>query len=80
MSLQAEALRASPWADLFQIEADTRMLMRLLRRRFGDVPESLPTTLRSLKVQDLEDLVDVCMDANSMDEFIASIPQVTDNN
>jgi hypothetical protein len=35
--------------------------------------------LRSLSVEQLEDLVDVCLDANSLDEFIASIPQ-TDNN
>ncbi len=76
MSLLAEALQA----DLFRIEAGTRMLMRLLRWRFGDVPESLATTPRSLSVEELEELGDLCMDANSLDEFIASIRQVTDNN
>jgi predicted transposase YdaD len=83
MSLQAEALRASPWADLFeqrgrQLEA-LQMLARLVRRRFGDLPESLLGAWRSLSVEELEKLGDLFVDANSLDEFIASIPQ-TDNN
>ncbi|MBO1348211.1 MAG: hypothetical protein EBE86_012835 [Hormoscilla sp. GUM202] len=44
------------------------------------MPESLATTPRSLSVEELEELGDLCMDANSLDEFIASIRQVTDNN
>jgi predicted transposase YdaD len=84
MSLQAEAFRASPWAALFEREAEKRealrMLTRLVRRRFGEALESLQETLRSLSVEQLEDLVDVCLDANSLDEFIAAIPQETDNN
>jgi len=84
MSLQAEALRASPWAELFkqqgQQEEALRMLMRLVRRRFGEVPESLPTTMRSLSVEELEELGDLFVDVTSLDEFIASIPQETDNN
>jgi hypothetical protein len=79
MSLQAEALRASPWADLFQREEALRMLARLVRRRFGDLPESLLGAWRSLSVEELEKLGDLFVDANSLDEFIASIPQ-TDNN
>jgi len=83
MSLQAEALRASPWADLFeqrgrQLEA-LQMLARLVRRRFGDVPESLLATWRSLSVEELERLGDLFVDASSLDEFIAAIPQETDN-
>ncbi len=54
--------------------------MRQLRRRFGEVPESLPTTMRSLSVEELEELGDLFVDVTSLDEFIASIPQVTDNN
>ena len=80
MSLQAEAFRASPWATLFEREVALRMLTRLVRRRFGEALESLQGTLRSLSVEQLEDLVDVCLDANSLDEFIAAIPQETDNN
>lgn len=69
MSLQAEALRASPWADLFeqrgrQLEA-LQMLARLVRRRFGDLPESLLATWRSLSLEDLEKLGDLFVDANS---------------
>jgi len=84
MSLQAEALRASPWADLFkregQQEEALRMLTILLQWRFGDVPESLRATLRSLNAPQLEELGKQLFGANSLDEFIAAIPQETDNN
>ena len=79
MGLMEEALRASPWADLFeqrgrQLEA-LRMLTIFLESRFGDVPEALTVTLGSLSVEQLEELADVCFDASSLDEFIAAIPQ-----
>jgi hypothetical protein len=79
MSLQAEALRASPWADLFQREEALRMLGIMLEWRFGDVPESLRATLRSLNAPQLEGLAKRLLQGISLDEFIASIPQ-TDNN
>ncbi|NEP42399.1 MAG: DUF4351 domain-containing protein, partial [Okeania sp. SIO2H7] len=83
MSLQAEAFRASPWADLFeqrgrQLEA-LQMLGIMLEWRFGDVPESLRATLRSLNAPQLEELAKRLLQGTSLDEFIASIPQADNN-
>ncbi len=80
VSLQAEALRASPWADLFKREEALEMLGIMLEWRFGDVPESLRATLRSLNALQLEELAKRLLQGTSLDEFIASIPQETDNN
>ena len=88
MSLQAEALRASPWADLFKqegkkegrLEEALQMLGIMLEWRFGDVPESLRGTLRSLNAPQLEELAKRLLQGTSLDEFIAAIPQETDNN
>jgi hypothetical protein len=60
-------------------EGALQMLTRQLRRRFGDVPESLLTALGSLRVEQLEELGDLFVDANSLDEFIAGVPQTNGN-
>jgi len=79
MGLEAEALRASPLGAWLKQEGALQMLTRQLRRRFGDVPESLLTALGSLSVEQLEELGDLFIDVNSLDEFIAGVPQTNGN-
>ncbi len=88
MSLQAEALRASPWADLFKQEGKQegkqeealRMLTILLQCRFGNVSESLQAALGFLSADQLEELAKRLLQSNSLDEFIAYLTRVRDNN
>ena len=92
MSLQAEALRASPWADVFKQEGEQkgeqkgkqkealRMLNILLQGRFGDVSESVQAALHLLSTDKLEELAKLFLQSNSLDEFIAHIARVRDDN
>lgn len=84
MGLQAEALRASPLGILLKEEGKKeeaqRMLTILLQWRFGDVPESLQATLRSLSADRLEELATLLLQGTSLDEFIASISQEVERN
>lgn len=55
-----------------------RILQRLLQRRFGEVPELVETTLQRLNVEQLEELSDRLIEVNSLDEFIAALPPITE--
>jgi predicted transposase YdaD len=59
-------------------EGGRRIIQRLLRRRFGEVPELVETTLPRLNVEQLEELAECVIEVNSLDEFIAALPQLTE--
>ncbi len=59
-------------------EAERRILQRQLRRRFGEVPELVETTLQRLNVEQLEELAECLIEVNSLDEFIAALPPITE--
>jgi Domain of unknown function (DUF4351) len=53
-----------------------RLLLRLVTHRFGDVPESVQTRLRTLTLEQTEVLVDKALISQSLPEFIAQLPPV----
>ncbi len=59
-------------------EGELRQLQRQLRRRFGEVPELVETTLPLLNVEQLEELAECLIEVNSLDEFIAALPPITE--
>ncbi|HEY9653563.1 MAG TPA: Uma2 family endonuclease [Coleofasciculaceae cyanobacterium] len=47
-----------------------RQLSRLLKARFGSIPDSVEQCLRSLELNQLEDLIEVALTVNSIEEFV----------
>ncbi len=76
-------LRQSPLYEQIiqegQQQGSLRQLLRQLRRRFGEVPAEVQSTLAGLSVAQLEELGEVFVEVNSLDEFIAAIPAETGN-
>ncbi|MEQ8996612.1 MAG: Rpn family recombination-promoting nuclease/putative transposase [Coleofasciculus sp. B1-GNL1-01] len=45
------------------------LVMRLLKKRFGDVPEAISTKVESLPLQDLENLTEEILDLNHLEDL-----------
>jgi len=58
------------------LEGTRRQLLRMLEHRFGPVPAEVSLRLQDLGVEQLEALVDVALDAQSLDEFVEHLPPV----
>ena len=82
MDLERQALLESPWGQAIleqgREQEAVRFLQRQLRRRFGEVPELVERTLQRLNVEQLEELSDRLIEVNSLDEFIAALPPLTE--
>jgi len=94
MDIGKQALLESPWGQSILEEGERRgrekaakreqeeggrwFLHRLIRRRFGEVPEVVETTLQRLNIEQLEELGECLIDVNSLDEFIAALPPITE--
>lgn len=82
MNLAMEALQESPLgktiAQQGQVEGKKqeaqRYLLRLLNRRFGEIPASIQTQIQNLTVEQLEELGETLLTATSLEEFSAAIP------
>ena len=87
MGLFAEALRASPWAEVLRQEGEEegrqkgalRMLNILIQKRFGDVSESRIAALHLLSIDQLEELAELLLQSKSLDEFIDHVARMRDN-
>ncbi len=51
-------------------------LLHLLQHRFGTVSEAVRLNLQALNAQQLDALFDVVLTANTISEFVASLPPV----
>lgn len=56
-----------------------RQLLRLLRVRFNLAPPSVQLRLQPLDIEQLEQLVDVALAAESLDEFMLHVPPLPSN-
>ncbi|MCT7951429.1 DUF4351 domain-containing protein [Ancylothrix sp. C2] len=86
MNLAMEALQESPLGKTIaqqgreqgQFEGKKqeaqRYLLRLLNRRFGEIPAPIQTQIQNLTVEQLEELGEILLTANSLEEFSAAIP------
>jgi predicted transposase YdaD len=75
-------LRESPWYQEILTEGEERglqqglqqgarqQLMRVLRRRFGEIPQELEVRLEGKNVEQLETLMDSAIAVSSLDEFV----------
>ncbi|MEH1920244.1 Rpn family recombination-promoting nuclease/putative transposase [Nostoc sp.] len=71
-------LRESPWyqeieqrgIQLGLQQGVQRQLVRVLRRRFGEIPHEVEARLESESVEKLENLMDSAIAVNSLDEFV----------
>ncbi len=53
-----------------QTRAKQEVILKLLRRQFGDIPESLATHITTLSyISALDDLFDQVLDAESLDDI-----------
>jgi hypothetical protein len=57
-------------------QGSCRVLLRILRARFGEAAEALREKLAKLNVEQLDALTDKAVVAQSLEEFIAALPQV----
>jgi predicted transposase YdaD len=68
-------LRESPWYQEIEqrgIQQGARQqLMRVLRRRFGEIPQEVEARLESESVEQLENLMDSAIAVSSLDEFMS---------
>lgn len=79
-------LRESPWYQEILAEGEQRglqqgvrqQLIRVLRRRFGEIPQELETKLEGKSVEELENLMDSALAeltggiaVSSLDEFMS---------
>ncbi|WP_083896739.1 DUF4351 domain-containing protein [Oscillatoria acuminata] len=90
MDLEHQALLESPWGQSILEEGERRgeqrgreeggrrIIKRMVRRRFGEVPELVETTLPRLNVEQLEELAECLIEVNSLDEFMAALPPITE--
>lgn len=53
-----------------------RQLLRILRHRYAALPESLPDQLAGLTLAQKESLVDVALDAETLDAFLAEFQRI----
>ena len=60
-------------------EENLRVLLRLIQRRFGEIPVTIQANLQRLNIEQLDELLDVLFTVNSLDEFISSIPSQNGN-
>ncbi len=71
-------LRESPWYQEIEqrgiqqgVQQGARQqLIRVLRRRFGEIPQEVETRLESESVEQLENLMDSAIAVSSLDEFV----------
>lgn len=67
-------LRESPWYQEIEqrgIQQGARQqLIRVLRRRFGELPQELEARLQGQSVEQLETLMDSAIAVNSLEEFV----------
>ncbi|MBD1939544.1 DUF4351 domain-containing protein [Microcoleus sp. FACHB-68] len=56
-----------------------RILQRQLPRKFGEVPATVQTALEALNGDQLEELLEVLIEVNSLDAFISAIPAAEEN-
>jgi len=56
-------------------QGSCRQLLRVLRGRFGEVAEAVREKLAKLNVEQLDAMTDKALSAQSLEEFIAALPQ-----
>lgn len=56
-----------------------RQLVRVIEHQFGSVPPDVPARLRDLSVAQLEALVEIALDADSLEEFLDHLATDRDN-
>ena len=59
------------------IEGQTALILRLLRRRTGEIPPETKTRIRQLSLEQLEDLGEVLLDFTSQEDLIAWLESVS---
>ncbi|MFN6518294.1 MAG: Rpn family recombination-promoting nuclease/putative transposase [Nostoc sp. CreGUA01] len=79
-------LRESPWYQEILTEGEQkglkqgleqgleqgarRQLIRVLQRRFGEIPQQVQTSLETQSIEELENLMDTAIAVSSLDEFL----------
>jgi hypothetical protein len=50
------------------------LLLRILTRRFGEIPEAVQAQLQKLSTDQLDELADLALTRNSLSEFLNELP------
>ena len=54
-----------------QAEGATNVVLRLLRRRFGEIPQNLSEQIRELSVEQIENLAEALLDFESLADLVS---------
>jgi len=67
--LQDEKGRITYAAEQGRLQEAIALVMRLLKKRFGELPEAISTQVESLPLQDLENLTEEILDLNHLEDL-----------
>jgi predicted transposase YdaD len=56
------------------------LIMRQLKKRFGDIPTATSSQIEGLSLEDLESLVEAFLSFNSLEDLQSWLSQLTSNN
>ncbi len=83
LNFATQALLESPWGQEIlqegEVQEARRLIQRIILRRFGEVSEAVEANLQRLNREQLETVVDMLIEVNSLEELMAAFPPVTDN-
>ena len=69
MMLQDEKGRIDYAEEQGCIQATTALFMRLLKKRFGEIPETISSQIEDLAIEDLESLAEDFLDFDSLEDL-----------
>ncbi|NEP87318.1 MAG: Rpn family recombination-promoting nuclease/putative transposase [Okeania sp. SIO2C2] len=71
MMLQDERGRISYAEEKGEKKGRLRLIMRLLQKRFGEIPEAISSQIENLSVEDLDNLGEYFLDLNSLEDLLS---------
>jgi len=72
-------LQESPWYQEIMQQGSRRQLLRVLQRKFGNLPTELETALQSQSLEQLDSLMDTALEASSLSDFTQALLTQTSN-
>ncbi len=72
-------LQESPWYQEIMQQGSRRQLLRVVQRKFGDLPLELETALQSKSLEQLDSLMDTALEANTLEDFMNALSSQSNN-
>lgn len=60
-------------------QGSRRQLLRVVQRKFGNLPLELETVLQSKSLEQLDSLMDTALEANTLEDFMNALSSQSNN-